>query len=383
MPYAEREKLLLAPYAMHAADSAGRRHPEPGHPYRSPYQRDRDRITHSSAFRRLSHKTQVFTGELGDYHRTRLTHTLEVASIARTIARAMGLNEDLVETLALAHDVGHPPFGHAGEEVLDAFLKNDGGFNHNRQALRIFQRLEVRYADRPGLNLSAEVLEGQRVRGEKPSRNEEQRTHESFTALDMHTGEPWAPLLEVQVVDAADSIAYNSHDADDALELGLLSLGDLEELALWQESSQRVKSRYAALSDDAMRRATVHELIDCQVNDLVQHLRQAIDEKQIDSVGKVRTAGLIAMPSREIAEKKLALEAFLFRRVYRHPMVLESRSEATAALSALLDRWMQEPQQLPPLIQAIAEAESLPRAVADHVSSLTDRAVLDGRRAPY
>src|SRR5215212_7748830 len=165
-----RERVLLAPYAMHSADSAGRRHAEPGHSYRGPYQRDRDRIVHSSAFRRLSQKTQVFTGEMGDYHRTRLTHTLEVASIARTIARALRLNEDLVEALALAHDVGHPPFGHSGEDVLDDCLQKDGGFNHNDQALRIFELLESAYPDFPGLNLSREVLEGQRHRIDKAGR---------------------------------------------------------------------------------------------------------------------------------------------------------------------------------------------------------------------
>src|SRR3954454_6212569 len=164
---AERERQLLAPYAMRSADSQGRRHPEPNHPYRGPYQRDRDRILHSAAFRRLSQKTQVFTGEMGDYHRTRLTHTLEVASIARTIARALRLNEDLVEALALTHDLGHPPFGHSGEDVLNECLRDQGGFNHNHQALRIFELLESAYADFPELNLTCEVLEGQRHRARK------------------------------------------------------------------------------------------------------------------------------------------------------------------------------------------------------------------------
>src|SRR6476646_3943509 len=201
----EREDLILAPYAMHSANTKGRRHPELDHPYRGPYQLDRDRIIHSAAFRRLSHKTQVFTGDMGDYHRTRLTHTLEVSSIARTIARALRLNEDLVEALALAHDLGHPPFGHSGEDVLDECLQNDGGFNHNAQALRIFELIESAYPYFPGLNLSCEVLEGQRHRADKgPS-----EPHE-------------CPLLEVQAVDAADSIAYDTHDADDSLELGLL-----------------------------------------------------------------------------------------------------------------------------------------------------------------
>src|SRR3972149_543550 len=202
----EREAALLAPYAMHSAESAGRRHPEPPHPYRGPYQRDRDRILHSAAFRRLSQKTQVFMGDMGDYHRTRLTHTLEVASIARTMARALRLNEDLVEALAMAHDIGHPPFGHSGEDVLDECLRDHGGFNHNEQALRIVELLETRYPEFSGLHLSLEVLEGQRYRAQKGSSH----------------GASAGPLLEVQVVDAADSMAYDSHDADDALEIGLL-----------------------------------------------------------------------------------------------------------------------------------------------------------------
>src|SRR4051794_25887588 len=197
----DRERVLLAPYAMHSADSAGRRYAEPGHSYRGPYQRDRDRIIHSAAFRRLSHKTQVFTGEMGDYHRTRLTHTLEVSSIARTIARALRLNEDLVEALALAHDLGHPPFGHSGEDVLDECLHNEGGFNHNAQALRICELLESGYPDFPGLNLTFEVLEGQQHRASKSADSK------------LQTGQTPSPLLEVQVVDAADSIAYDAHDA--------------------------------------------------------------------------------------------------------------------------------------------------------------------------
>src|SRR3954464_1898089 len=233
---------------MHSANSAGRSPSEAGHSYRGPYQRDRDRIIHSSAFRRLSLKTQVFTGDMGDYHRTRLTHTLEVSSIARTIARALRLNEDLVEALALAHDLGHPPFGHSGEDVLDECLQKDGGFNHNEQALRLFELLESAYADFPGLNLSAEVLEGQRYRADKGG----SEPHES-------------PLLEVQAVDAADSIAYDTHDADDSLELGLLTLDQLLELPLWREARDRVENN-SKLKERALRRAIVHEILDWQVS---------------------------------------------------------------------------------------------------------------------
>jgi dGTPase len=381
MQYAERERVLLAPYAMHAADSAGRDVFEKDHPYRSPYQRDRDRITHSSAFRRLSHKTQVFTRELGegrgDYHRSRLTHTLEVASVARTIARALRINEDLVEALSLAHDVGHPPFGHAGEAVLDELLRGVGGFNHNAQAVRLFTLLERRYPDRPGLNLTAEVLDGQRRRATKPPRSIEQMAPEPV--------DPQTPLLEVQVVDAADSIAYDSHDADDALELGLVKFADLESISLWRESASRMRQRYSALSDADLRRATVHELIDRQVNDLFTMVTQTItafgDKGQgIDSVEALRAAGVIARHSDAMAEQKLELESFLFRAVYRHPSVLGHRAEAAAALEHCFDQCLHSPEKLPPAFACVAAEDSLLRAAGDYVATLTDRAVLEAWR---
>ncbi|TWT88762.1 Deoxyguanosinetriphosphate triphosphohydrolase [Pseudobythopirellula maris] len=376
---AERESLILAPYAMRGADSVGREHAEPGHPYRSPYQRDRDRITHSSAFRRLSHKTQVFTGELGDYHRSRLTHTLEVASVARTLARALRLNEDLVEALALAHDIGHPPFGHAGEGFLDERLADDGGFNHNRQALRIVCLLETRYPRFPGLNLSREVLDGQRRRGDKPARTESRLAPEPFPQTQAQRE---SPLLEVQIVDAADSIAYDSHDADDALELGLLELGELESVTLWSEAVERVRRRFAALSDAELRRAVIHELIDYQVSDLLTTTQQAIESHSADSIGAVRRAPPLAAPSPEVAEKKLVLESLLFRRVYRHPLVLESRAEAMTVLGERFDRAMEDPDRLPATYQRVARDEGTPRAVADYLSSLTDRAALSAEAHP-
>src|SRR5262245_30355425 len=235
----ERESALLARYAMHSADSAGRLYPEAPHPYRGPYQRDRDRILHSAAFRRLSYKTQVFTGEMGDYHRTRLTHTLEVASIARTIARALRLNEDLVEALAVAHDLGHPPFGHSGEDVLDECLRDHGGFDHNQQALRICALLENRYPDFPGLNLTREVLEGQSHRANKNALSEPPDSARRSSS----------PLLEVQTVDTADSIAYDAHDADDALELGLVTVAQLLDVPLWHEARDRVARRFGQLDN--------------------------------------------------------------------------------------------------------------------------------------
>ena len=287
---ARREAAILAPYAQRSADSAGRCYPEPPHPYRGPYQRDRDRILHSAAFRRLSQKTQVFTGEMGDYHRTRLTHTLEVASIARTIARALRLNEDLVEALALAHDIGHPPFGHSGEDVLNECLREHGGFTHNAQALRICEVLETRYPQFPGLNLSSEVLEGQRVRATKErgaggmEQGANQRLNYSFSPLPA----PDSPLLEVQVLDAADSIAYDAHDADDALEIGLLRLDELLAVPMWREASDRVSRRFSNLNDRHLRRAIVHEVIDWQVSDVLMVAQHELSAGRITSVAEAR-----------------------------------------------------------------------------------------------
>ncbi len=351
---AQRESALLAPYAMHSADSAGRRYPEAPHPYRGPFQRDRDRIVHSAAYRRLSYKTQVLTDNMGDYHRTRLTHTIEVASVARTLGRALRLNEDLIEALALAHDIGHPPFGHAGEDVLDECLAAAGGFNHNQQALRLFEQLETRYPDFPGLNLSLEVLQGQHCRANK-------------------NADGASPLLEVQVVDAADSVAYDTHDADDALESGLVTLDELLELPLWHDAAERVRGRYAALRPDELRRAVLHELIDWQVSDLHDGAVQRLAEGGIDSIQTVQAAEVLIAPSAELAEKKIELEMFLHERVYRHPLVMTGRRQAQAALRAMFDGLCAQPELLPERVQVRVAQEGLARAVADHLAGMTDR----------
>ena len=359
-----REALLLAPYAMHAADSAGRVHPEPVHPFRSPYQRDHDRIVHSAAFRRLAHKTQVFTGYHGDYHRSRLTHTLEVTGIARTLARTLALNEDLVETLALAHDIGHPPLGHAGEDTLDELLEHDGGFNHNAQALRIMELLENRYPDFPGLNLSREILDAQaaRVKG-RP-------------AAGLHLEA--APLLETQVVDAADSIAYDTHDADDAIELGLVTLDELLDLPLVASAGRRAHDRYGAITGNDLRRAVVHELVDLQVADLVAASRSAIERQGIDSVAKVREAGgprrqRIVAHSSDIAAGKTDLERFLFQRVYRSDLVMTVRAAVQAKLTRLFQWYCDHPDAMPPSFRERLAQCGVPRSVADYIAGMTDR----------
>ncbi|MCC7084684.1 MAG: dNTP triphosphohydrolase [Pirellulales bacterium] len=350
-----REAALLASYATHSTDTGGRRYPEPSHPYRGPFQRDRDRIVHSSAFRRLSHKTQVFTGELGDYHRSRLTHTLECSSIARTVARSLRLNEDLVEALALAHDIGHPPFGHAGEYVLDHCLQHHGGFNHNAQALRLVEQLETRYAGFPGLNLSLEVLEGQRTRVDKQAPGP-------------------SPRLESQVVDAADSAAYDTHDADDALVLGLLKLADLEREPLWREAARRVRQRYSALEATELRRAVVHEMVDWQVSDLLETTRQRIVANHIETIEQVRRAAPLALPSSEMAELKRQFEVVLKDRVYRHPQVLRVRDRVQAHLEAAFQYYLSRPDQLPDESQQRIAADGVHRTVADYLACLTDRA---------
>ena len=352
---AERERLLLASYAMHSDASRGREHPERPHPYRGPFQRDRDRIVHSAAYRRLSAKTQVFTGDAGDYHRTRLTHTIEVASIARTIGRALRLNEDLVEALAVAHDLGHPPFGHAGENALDRCLANEGGFCHNRHALRIMTEIEQRYVEFSGLNLSIEVLEGQATRADKDNPRAQR------------------PLAEAQVVDAADSVAYDTHDADDALEHRLLALGELLELPLWREAQRRVGRRYQALDDAQLRRALLHELVDWQVGDLLAEAQLRVREWHIDSVDAVRRAATIVEPSGELAAQKLELEAFLSQRVYQHPQLLAVRRQAQEMLATMFAGYLKRPELLPPSYRARAERVGWLRSVGDYLAGMTDR----------
>lgn len=356
----EIESVTLAPYAMHSKDSAGRQHAENAHPYRGPFQRDRDRVVHSSAYRRLAHKTQVFTGEMGDYHRSRLTHTLEVASVARTIGRVLRLNEDLIEALALMHDIGHPPFGHAGEEVLDNCTRDCGGFNHNSHAVRIVTLLEHRYPKFPGLNLTREVLSGQATRADKSDRSAGQ------------------PLLEVQIVDAADSIAYDSHDADDALELGLLEVDDLLKVSLWRDAAERVQSKFTSLDDHELRRAVIHQLIETLVSDLIETTNERIQSLDIHSPQEVIQADLpLASPSTDYAEQKSELESFLFDRVYRHPTVLEERALAAEALEQMFEKFCNDPEQLPGIRPHEMDDPQIPRAVCDFLAGMTDRLALE------
>ena len=357
-PVAQREALLLASYAMHSVDSAGRIHPEIAHLFRGPFQRDRDRVLHSAAFRRLSGKTQVFTGQ-GDYHRTRLTHTMEVASIARTIGRTLRLNEDLIEALALLHDIGHPPFGHAGEQALDDLLKDVGGFSHNRFALTLVEELEQRYPDFPGLNLTHEVLGGQRGR------------------IDKSESPKVVPLLEVQVVDEADSIAYNAHDVDDALELGWLELEELLELPIVATCQESVFQQHGRIDGTPLRRALVHELVNLLVAHLIYESEQKLLELSGMSSREVREAGVRLEITGPIAAEKRGLEKFLHQRLYRHADLVEGREAAQAKIKALVDVFLNSEHKLPATFRSRCQTHGSLTSVIDYVAGMTDHFFLE------
>src|SRR3954451_6657575 len=307
----DREEEVLAPYAMRTRLSKGKRYPEPEHPFRTLYQRDRDRIVHSTAFRRLMYKTQVLVSQTNDHHRTRLTHTLEVAQISRAVARQLGLNEDLTEAVALAHDLAHPAFGHAGEDALNECMRPHGGFEHNRHGLRIIEVLEYRYPDFPGLNLSWEVLESVALHSKRRDTPEVAE----FTAAGQM-------LLEAQVVDAADSLAYDTHDIDDALGVGLITFDDLQEVPFWKLAVQRARKKHSRLPPLQFQPTVVRALIDWQVSDLLEQTRQNLRQERIRTVDDVRRCvRLLVVPGKEVLELKSNLETFLLERVYRHHRV--------------------------------------------------------------
>jgi dGTPase len=360
-----REDELLAPYAMRSSASRGRRHPESEHELRSRYQRDRDRIVHSTAFRRLEYKTQVFVNHEGDHYRTRLTHTMEVAQISRTIARALALNEDLVEALALAHDIGHTPFGHTGEAALDRLLRaggGSGGFEHNAHGLRVVDVLEKRYPGFDGLNLSYEVREGFVLHSTAHDRPAAPPPGGEFSH---------APSLEVQAVSAADEVAYNSHDLDDGLESRLIGLEDLEGLELWGLASRGVAD---GLDGRLRRAALVRQLINVQVQDLVEATQQRIAELGLDSPEAVRGAGRPAVgPSERLLPAKRQLQERLMERLYRHHRVLRMSAKAERFLAALFTEFVEHPEEMPPRERARAEREGPARAAADYIAGMTDR----------
>ncbi|VTS05971.1 deoxyguanosinetriphosphate triphosphohydrolase [Tuwongella immobilis] len=334
----ELEAQTLAPYAMHSRDSRGRQYPEAAHPFRSIYQRDRERIVHSTGFRRLMGKTQVLVAHINDHHRTRLTHTLEVAQIARTIARRLRLNEDLTEAIALAHDLGHPPFGHAGEEALHECLRDHGGFDHNLQGLRQVDEREDRYPEYPGLNLSWELRESFVQHSKRRDRPE--------------LAEFWqvgSPLLEAQLVDTVDSLAYDVHDVDDALGIGLISLDDLESVTFWHEAAKPVRLDHPELRGDRFRTAVLRELINWQVSDLLRETESRLVQHGIRHTADVRACPepLVEF-SQPVRELKVELETFLFRRVYKHHRVLRMASKGQMFVKSLFAAYVENPELLPP-----------------------------------
>ncbi len=349
----QRESLLLAPYATFSVDTDGREYPENEHAYRGPYQRDRDRVLHSSAYRRLSGKMQVFTGEMGDYHRTRLTHTQEVATIARTIGRAIRLNEDLIEALALVHDLGHPPYGHAGEDVLNECLTAEGGFSHNQYGLTLVRELEKRFTSYPGLNLTREVLAGQTARIDKQNRDTN-------------------PSLEVQLVDAADSTTYDAHDTDDAIKLGLVTLEDMEELSMIRDGLRFVRENYAALDPDMLRKAIVHRLIDIQVTDLIDFSGRELQRSAFTNADEAARSNFVIGPSPGLAEQKRELEEFLYQRVYRHPHLIFVRERAQLRLRKMFHGYVQRPDLIPSKYQYRIARIGIGRTVADYLAGMTD-----------
>nr|WP_321362117.1 deoxyguanosinetriphosphate triphosphohydrolase [uncultured Hyphomonas sp.] len=369
-----------AVYATRHEDSRGRYHDEAPSATRTPFQRDRDRIIHSTAFRRLKQKTQVFVAHEGDHFRTRLTHSLEVAQIARSIARTLQLDEDLAEALALAHDIGHPPFGHAGEDQLDACMQPYDGFDHNAQTLRVVTRLEVRYPGFDGLNLTWEMLEGL-VKHNGPLIDADTgiadlpAAFREFSRIeDLELDQFAGP--EAQVAALADDIAYNNHDIDDGIAAGLFTIQELMELPIVGDVFRGVKFEYPHLTDRMVTYEAVRQLIGIWINDLVDETRRRIQRLQPASAADVRALGepLVGF-SDELADKQRALRAFLFERMYKHYKVNRMRSKAKRILAELFEGFTAEPQTLPsPWRQDATQADTFRRAriVCDYIAGMTD-----------
>ncbi len=363
--------MALAPYAMDVSRSRGRRYPEPPHPYRSDYARDRDRVIHSRAFRRLEAKTQVFTTRYSDHFRNRLTHTLEVAQIARTVAGVLRLNTDLAEALALIHDIGHPPFGHAGEKRLDERMRAySDRFDHNLHALRIVEQFEQRYLDFPGLNLTFEVREGI-IKHSRDYRADE------FPELGEYLLDLWPPL-EAQLIDLVDEIAYNTADLDDGFEARLLELGPLlEAVPLFAEQYADVDRRYPGGRAKLKFNEALKRVLDRLATDLIENTQQQIAASGVASVEDVRRqAKRLAGFSPGIAEQSRALKRFLYARLYDHPAIAVDRERSVHALDELFGFFLERPEKMPPYYAAQAEREPRHRVVCDYIAGMTDHFLL-------
>jgi dGTPase len=367
--------MALAPFAMDVSRSRGRRYPEQPHPYRDAYARDRDRVIHSRAFRRLEAKTQVFTTRYSDHFRNRLTHTLEVAQIARTVAQALSLNTDLAEALALVHDIGHPPFGHAGEKRLDERMQEHGDrFDHNLHALRIVEKFEQRYLDFPGLNLTFEVREGIVKHSRDYSADEFPELAEYL--LDQR------PPLEAQLINHVDEIAYNTADLDDGFEARLLELdGLLESVPLFEETYAEVERRHPSGRSKLKFNEALKRVLDRLATDLIEHTRRAIEESRVASIEDVRRhPARLAGFSPAMAEQNSALKRFLYSHLYESPAIRLDRAHSLEALDELFRFYLQHPEKMPPFYAAQAEQEPRHQVVCDYIAGMTDHFLLRQHR---
>jgi dGTPase len=359
------EALTLAGYASLSSATRGRVYPEEESTYRTAFQKDRDRVIHTSAFRRLEYKTQVFANYEGDYYRTRLTHTLEVAQVSKSIARALGLNEDLTETIALAHDLGHPPYGHAGERTLNRLAKDIGGFDHNKQSLRVVTQLEQRYAKFPGLNLTWETLEGI-------------MKHEADYDLPDSQWEPdQQPSLEAQVVNLADELTYNAHDLDDGLRSGILSPAQIMTVPLIGELMNTLGLAPMAFSSQ-VRFTLIRELLGLMISDTIQSTHQRLEASHIKTIHDVRTASCTFVGTSEALNQHLnALQHFLYQNFYFHYRLIRMTKKADHILERIFAAYIVSPNMLPAEIQENIEQRGLERSVIDYLASMTDRYVAD------
>lgn len=365
-----REAAVLAPYAVSSGASRGRVYPEEEHAYRSAFQRDRDRIIHTTAFRRLDYKTQVFVYHEGDHYRNRLTHTIEVAQIGRSMARALGANEDLTEAICLAHDLGHPAFGHTGEATLNQLMAVHGGFDHQRQTMRIVSVLEDRYEDFPGLNLTYEVREGI------------VKHDTDYDVTDATGYEPEAAgSLECQISNLADEIAYNTADLEDGLRSGVLDYLQVRELGAWQSVMASLGETAGCSLEDKLRTRVIRRLIGMAITDAITSTATALAERGIQSVADVRNMGSnIACFSTEMQTMNVELKAFLMKNFYRHPRVVRMAYKANHMLTALFNAYLEEPRQLPREIQT-RMVEQPHRVICDYIAGMTDRfAILETKR---
>jgi len=360
--------MQLAPYASDPASSRGRRHPEVPAPTRTEYQRDRDRIVHSTAFRRLVYKTQVFLNHEGDLYRTRLTHSLEVAQLGRSIARSLALNEDLVEAIALAHDLGHTPFGHAGQDALHECMREHGGFEHNLQSLRVVDRLEERYADFDGLNLSFETREGILKHCSKTNAAELERQEPGGVAARFLDG--GQPSLEAQLANLADEIAYNAHDVDDGVRSGLLSIEQLEAVPLFDAHLRETLGAHPALRGRRLLFEALRRMLSVQVYDVIDATRRQIQQAGVRDSADVRRSGVLVNFSESMRQDSRELKRFLFANLYRHPDVVATTSRARQVIAGLFAAYR---EGWPDVAITAAPGISIERAISDYIAGMTDR----------